>query len=201
MLHKLDSMKDEGPAETTYQEKPVATGTERLNQGDLTRRGGIGPKYSTNVFDEESEIATISQALASGDRLDAEQIESFRRVLNTEITVLSEDLRGKCTTSDNVYPNNLTFYNFLEWACFPTLVYDLEYPRHDRINWWYVAEKSAATLGVIWIMIIISQAYIYPVVVETVRQKEAGMSFDERWKEFPWVGKYKYFGYRLKSFF
>jgi sterol O-acyltransferase len=36
-------------------------------------------------------------------------------------------------------------------------------------------------------MIIISQAYIYPVVVETVRLKEAGMSLDERWKEFPWV--------------
>jgi sterol O-acyltransferase len=38
-------------------------------------------------------------------------------------------------------------------------------------------------------MIIISQAYIYPVVVETMRHKEAGMSLDERWKEFPWVGK------------
>jgi sterol O-acyltransferase len=36
-------------------------------------------------------------------------------------------------------------------------------------------------------MIIISQAYIYPVVVETVRHKEAGMTLSERWKEFPWV--------------
>lgn len=86
-----------------------------------------------------------------------------------------------------MYPNNLTLYNFIEWTCLPTLVYDLEYPRQERINWWYVAEKAAATLGVIWIMIVISQAYIYPVVVETTRQKEAGMSLDERWKEFPWV--------------
>lgn len=190
MLHDLDNMKAyEGSTESMHQETSVASGTDRSNESDFTRRGGIGPKYSTNIFEEESEIASISQAIAAGKQLDPEQIELFRRVLNTEITILGEDLRGKCTTSDNVYPNNLTYYNFMEWACFPTLVYDLEYPRHDRINWWYVAEKAAATLGVIWIMIIISQAYIYPVVVETVRQKEAGMSFDERWKEFPWVGE------------
>lgn len=191
MLHSLDTMKaHKDPADTAcYRETPAATGIDRLNRGDLTQRGGIGPKYTNNLSNEESEIAAIGQAINAGHQLDSEQIETFRRVLNTEITILGEDLRGKCTTTDNVYPNNLTFYNFLEWACFPTLVYDLEYPRQGRINWWYVAEKSAATLGVIWIMIIISQAYIYPVVVETVRQKEAGMSFDKRWKEFPWVGK------------
>jgi len=50
-----------------------------------------------------------------------------------------------------------------------------------------VAEKGGATLGVIWVMIIISQAYIYPVVAETVRNKEAGMSLQQRWSDFPWV--------------
>jgi sterol O-acyltransferase len=155
----------------------------------VIRRGNVGPKYSTNLSKEESEIASIGQAIEAGNPLDSEQIEAFRRVLNTEITILDEELRGKCTMTDNVYPNNLTFYNFVEWTALPTLVYDLEYPRQERINWWYVAEKSAATLGVIWIMIVISQAYIYPVVVETIQHKEAGMSLDERWKEFPWVGK------------
>jgi len=190
-LRQLDDVKaQERPTQTSPPtEALTASGVDNSDQGELTRRGSVGPKYSTNLSNEESEIASIGKAIEAGNPLDSEQIEAFRRVLNTEITILDEELRGKCTTTDNVYPNNLTFYNFVEWACLPTLVYDLEYPRQERINWWYVAEKSAATLGVIWIMIIISQAYIYPVVVETMRHKEAGMSLDERWKEFPWVGK------------
>jgi sterol O-acyltransferase len=165
----------------------VATSLDNPASRELTKRRNLGPKYSTNLSSEVSDIASIGQAIEAGQQLDEEQIQTFHRILNTEITILDEELRGKCTTTDNVYPNNLTLYNFVEWTCLPTLVYDLEYPRQERVNWWYVAEKSAATLGVIWVMIIISQAYIYPVVVETVRLRDAGMSLDERWKEFPWV--------------
>ncbi|KAL6707569.1 Sterol O-acyltransferase 2 (Sterol-ester synthase 2) [Coniothyrium glycines] len=165
----------------------AATGIEHKDDEGLSQRRSLGPKYSTDLAQEESEIASTGQVIEAGHPLDVEHIQTFRHVLNTEITILDEELRGKCTTTDNVYPNNLTIYNFAEWTCLPTLVYDLEYPRQEKVNWWYVAEKSAATLGVIWTMIIISQAYIYPVVVETQRQREAGMSLDERWKEFPWV--------------
>ncbi|KAF1848428.1 MBOAT-domain-containing protein [Cucurbitaria berberidis CBS 394.84] len=188
-LHQLDDMKaQKSPSPTSPDAKTLAaTGIDDPDSNGLTHRRSRGPKYSTDFTEEESEIASIGQAIEAGEALDAEQIEAFNRVLTTEITILDEELRGKCTTTDNVYPNNLTLYNFFEWACLPTLVYDLEYPRQERVNWWYVAEKSAATLGVIWTMIIISQAYIYPVVIETVKQKEAGMSLDERWKEFPWV--------------
>lgn len=151
------------------------------------RRRSLGPKYSTNFHKEESEIASMAKAIEAGEPLDAEQIQAFHRVLTTEITILGEELRGKCTTSPNSYPSNVTLANFAEWTCLPTLVYELEYPRQERINWWYVAEKSAATLGVIWIMIILSQAYLYPVVVATVRARDAGMTLEARWKEFPWA--------------
>jgi sterol O-acyltransferase len=165
----------------------TATGLDVSASREPTKRRSPNPVYFTDPSSEASDVASVGQAIEAGKALDEEQIQAFHRVLNTEITILDEELRGKCTTTDNVYPNNLTLYNFVEWTCLPTLVYDLEYPRQERVNWWYVAEKSAATLGVIWVMIIISQAYIYPVVVETVRLKDAGMSLDERWKEFPWV--------------
>jgi sterol O-acyltransferase len=188
-LQQLESMnKQEAENMTAHvAETTTATGLDHSATNKATIRRGLGQNQSAKLSHEVSDIASIGQALETGKPLDAEQLQAFERVLNTEITILDEELRGKCTTTDNVYPNNLTLYNFVEWTCLPTLVYDLEYPRHERINWWYVAEKSAATLGVIWVMIIISQAYIYPVVVETVRLRDSGMSLDERWKEFPWV--------------
>jgi len=164
-----------------------ATGIDSPDTQDVRLRRSAGPKYTTDIYQEESEIATMAKAIEAGESLDTEQIQAFHRILTTEITILEEELRGKCTTSSNCYPHNLTLYNISEWTCLPTLVYELEYPRSESVNWWYVAEKSAATLGVIWVMIIVSQAYLYPVVVETVRHKEAGMTLEQRWKEFPWV--------------
>ena len=188
-LYQLDDLNiQQGLSPTSPNiEVLAATGVEHPDRGNSTRRRNRGPKYSTDFSTEESQIASIGHAIETNEPLDAEQIQAFHHVLTTEVTILNEELRGKYSTTDNMYPNNLTLYNFIEWTCLPTLVYDLEYPRQERINWWYVAEKAAATLGVIWVMIVISQAYIYPVVVETTRQKEAGMSLDERWKEFPWV--------------
>jgi sterol O-acyltransferase len=169
-LRQLDGMNTQERHEPTLSDKKASTTTSLENPAShaLTKRRNLGPKYSTNLTNEVSDIASISHAIETGKPLDEEQTQAFHKVLNTEITILDEELRGKCTTTDNMYPRNLTLYNFVEWTCLPTLVYDLEYPRQERINWWYVAEKSAATLGVIWVMIIISQAYIYPVVVETV---------------------------------
>jgi hypothetical protein len=50
-----------------------------------------------------------------------------------------------------------------------------------------VLEKSMATFGTMCVMQVISQAYIYPPVAETVRMKEAGMSLEERAKQMPWI--------------
>ncbi|KAF2008451.1 MBOAT-domain-containing protein [Aaosphaeria arxii CBS 175.79] len=187
-LQQLEDMEAHDSPTASHAGTSITTGLDdREDSSTLRHRPSIGLRCSTNLTKEQSEIATMAEAMESGDPLDIDQIHLFKRVIHTEITFLDEDLRGKCTKAGNSYPNNLTFYNFAEWICLPTLVYELEYPRIETINWWYVAEKSAATLGVIWIMIIISQAYIYPVVVETVGLKQSGISLDERWKEFPWV--------------
>ena len=67
------------------------------------------------------------------------------------------------------------------------LVSSNTYDRQETINWAYVAEKAAATFGVIGVMIIVSTAFIYPVVVHTVNLKERGLSLSDRLREFPWV--------------
>jgi sterol O-acyltransferase len=96
-------------------------------------------------------------------------------------------LKGKCSLTKNYYPRNLTLKDFCDFNMMPTLVYELEYPRTEHIDWLYVAEKTAATFGIIVVMIAVSQSWIYPVVMYTVRMKEAGMTVQQRMQEFPWV--------------
>ncbi|KAK8190928.1 MBOAT, membrane-bound O-acyltransferase family-domain-containing protein [Phyllosticta paracitricarpa] len=183
---KLRELKDKAPAGDF--DSPVTSSVEKPAQSDLRRRRRYSnSKPSANLLQEKSAISSIAAAIASGEALDAEQLEAFTRVIEDEIESLQTELRGKATKDENAYPNNLTLANFADWTVLPTLVYELEYPRQEKINWWYVAEKTTATFGVIWVMMVISQAYIYPPVAETVRMKEAGMPLRERALEFPWI--------------
>jgi hypothetical protein len=50
-----------------------------------------------------------------------------------------------------------------------------------------VAEKACATFGIIFVMIMISQAFIYPVVMRTIQMKEEGWTTAARFREFPWL--------------
>ena len=154
------------------------------NDGGLyKRRRSSGHHLST----EESEVANVAATIASGRSLDINQMHAFKEIIKTEIDSLSEELRGKAINEANIYPNNLNLYNFADWTCLPTLVYELEYPRQEKIRWWYVVEKTAATFGCIGVMMVISQAYLYPPMAETVRMKEAGVTFEQRMEEFPWI--------------
>ncbi|CAK7205937.1 Sterol O-acyltransferase 2 (Sterol-ester synthase 2) [Sporothrix eucalyptigena] len=155
----------------------------------------LGKKSSSHTALDQSAVSTVSpealdkvvEALQSGQPLDLHQVRVFDRILHWEIDGLSEELRGKSTRPDKAYPHNLTFTNHYEYIVLPTLVYELEYPRSETINWRYAAEKLVAVFGIIFVMIMVSQAFMYPVVMRTVAMKEAGMPLAERFKEFPWM--------------
>ncbi|KAK0701505.1 MBOAT, membrane-bound O-acyltransferase family-domain-containing protein [Apiosordaria backusii] len=107
--------------------------------------------------------------------------------LKNEIESLTEELMGKATSPSRAYPNNLTVWNHYEYIVFPTVVYELEYPRSNKINVYYALEKLVACFGIIFVMIMISQAFIYPVVMQTVEMKAQNMPLAERFKQFPWM--------------
>lgn len=176
------------PIGRTSPQRTYPTSTDFPKKESLIqRRRSLGARTNTNLEAEGSDIAPIARAIDSGEALDEEQLQAFSHAIRSEISVLAEDLNGKATIPQNSYPNNLTIANWLDWTCLPTLVYELEYPRQEKINWWYVGEKTSALFGVIWIMMVVSQAYIYPTVAEAVMMKERGMSLRERWQEFPWI--------------
>lgn len=134
-----------------------------------------------------ADLSEITQAIESDEGLDLEQIQSFESIIKLEMYALTVDLQGKATSPSNAYPNNLSLKKHYEFTLLPTLVYELEYPRTDKIDWRYVIEKAAATAGVLFIMQLVSQTFIYPIVMHSVRMKENGMSVRERVAHFPWM--------------
>ncbi|KAI0143961.1 MBOAT family protein [Hypoxylon sp. NC0597] len=136
---------------------------------------------------DQNDIESISRAIEAAEPLDMEQLHAFERLIKWEVDALTDELRGKATDPAHYYPNNLTFLNHYEYIVLPTVVYELQYPRSESIDWSYVAEKICALVGVIFVMIMISQAFIYPVVMRTVYMKEAGWTVAERFREFPWM--------------
>ncbi|KAH8596388.1 MBOAT, membrane-bound O-acyltransferase family-domain-containing protein [Bisporella sp. PMI_857] len=186
-LKQLDNISPaDEPSAMTPKIEPLSTSyldheptTMDMNQRRRERR----KSFDTGA----SNIAKVASALESGHPLDLETIQMFERIIKWEIDALAVDLRGKCTEEANLYPTNLTIANHYEYIVLPTLVYELEYPRSDAINWYYVAEKSVAIVGILGIMNMVSQSFIYPVVVRTIDMKTTGFTFSQRLEEFPWI--------------
>lgn len=114
------------------------------------------PQRRKQEHDGSANLSKVAAALESGEPLDLDQIQMFERIIKWEINALTQDLKGK-GDGKNAYPANLTISNHYEFIVLPTLVYELSYPRSDSIDWYYVAEKTAATFGVLGIMILVSR--------------------------------------------
>ncbi|KAJ5942825.1 hypothetical protein N7516_002993 [Penicillium verrucosum] len=156
-----------------------------LKKKDFSQRSSELQNYSRSH--ETDQLLSLIGTIETGVPLESSQMRSLRELLEQEIEVLSEGLKGRCSLTNNHYPRNLTIGNICDFMTLPTLVYELEYPRTKKIDWLYVAEKTLATFGIIVVMIAVSQSWIYPVVMDTVRMKEEGMTAQQRLREFPWV--------------
>ncbi|KAI9892172.1 MAG: acyl-CoA/sterol acyltransferase [Vezdaea aestivalis] len=187
-LKQLDHLQ---PAKNPSTVNPAAEEVDNFyidgTENPVSRRRFSIANTDKALLQEDTPIGGVASAIDAGAELDLEQITAYDRIIKWEIDELSVELQGKSTDGSNRYPKNLTLKNWAEWTVLPTLVYELEYPRQARINWYYVAEKTLATFGTIGVMIVISQAYIYPVVMHTVKMKEDGWTLEQRLYEFPWV--------------
>lgn len=94
---------------------------------------------------------------------------------------LREDLARELTSpiGNITYPRNLTWANYSDYLLCPTLCYELEYPRTAAINWTNLIAKVVATFGCIFLLTIISEEYILPVLQESHLRLESVSSFTE----------------------
>ncbi|RPB24507.1 hypothetical protein L211DRAFT_784775 [Terfezia boudieri ATCC MYA-4762] len=134
------------------------------------------------VNDPAIDAVLCGLILKDGQELGHEQIDQLRAILEKELEQCEIELGKK---ENMKYPDNVMWFNYLEYLFFPTVVYELDYPRQPSIDWGYVAEKMIATFGVLGIMIITSQHYIWPVVLRSHELRQ--LPITDRLKEFPWI--------------
>ncbi|KAG2365007.1 MBOAT, membrane-bound O-acyltransferase family-domain-containing protein [Suillus spraguei] len=60
------------------------------------------------------------------------------------------------------WPDNVTYRNFAVYQLIPTLVYELEYPRTDRIRPTYIFEKTIAFMGSFALLYTVVECFIIP---------------------------------------
>ena len=168
-------------------ESPKAYATSYLDAADFNQLSHRRKSSSGVLEDADKDISSIASAIEADAPLSFDQARSLRKLITWEIDALDEELKGTCKVTSNNYPRNLNFRDFYGYIPLPTVVYELEYPRQESVNWFYVAEKTTATFGVIGVMIVVSTAYIYPVCQSIVQMKENGIPLKERLKEFPWA--------------
>jgi sterol O-acyltransferase len=205
LLARLKELEDVDPEHGTSPTVPLVTeiSTAHLDASPSADRRRSTANQSSS---EDSDIDRISKAIAAKSPLSDAQIHLFERLLKWEIDALADELQGTASSALMAYPSNLTFGNHYKWIPLPTLVYQIEYPRTDSIDWSYVAEKFVAMIGVIFVMIQVSQHSICklpstfcrehtynsspmtdPIVMKTVAMKENKVPLARRFAEFPWL--------------
>lgn len=99
----------------------------------------------------------------------------------SELACLREDLAFELTSplGSVTYPKNLTWANYADFICCPTLCYELEYPRTDGIVWSELGYKVLAVFGVIFFLTVTSEEFILPVMTESALRLESVTSFSE----------------------
>ncbi|CCK72045.1 sterol acyltransferase KNAG_0I02600 [Huiozyma naganishii CBS 8797] len=97
---------------------------------------------------------------------------------STQLTETLERSRNFCeyeltTQSTSVkFPDNISLRNYFLFTLFPTVVYQVEYPRTKRIRWWYVLEKMCAIFGIIFLMMMCAQLFVYPACMRATEMRQ-----------------------------
>ncbi|CAF3569783.1 hypothetical protein SNK03_003206 [Fusarium graminearum] len=185
IIKKLKQLDLVDPTMTPSQTEPPASAISTHHLSVAPSAEERRKSISAQSEKEESDIEKISRAIASHEPLDDQQIALFERIMKWEIDAMSDELRGTAFTPDKAYPNNLSFVDHYKWIPLPTLVYEIEYPRSDSIDWSYVLEKAVAMVGILFVMVQVSQYSMYPVVMKTVEMKENDVPLIGRLQEFP----------------
>lgn len=97
------------------------------------------------------------------------------------LTQIREDLALELVSplGQVTYPKNLSMLNYIDYILCPTLCYELEYPRTSTINWMELFYKTLAVFGCIFLLTLISEEFIVPVLRESAVRLEGIESWSD----------------------
>lgn len=192
-VENIDSFLESRSVDVAYHNKLIE---EKLAKVDASCEPIVNGGVSTGVKKdfEESKLNAKkilkqrqSRDISKTDSKEKDQKplspEEIENILIFRAFLLSELTASQYTSPPVQFPENITLKNYFEFSMFPTLVYHLEYPRTDKIRWDYVAEKTIATFGVFFLMIIIAENHLYPIAIETLELRGATLS--EKFMKYP----------------
>ena len=142
----------------------LSTTFNRLRQLDRP----VGPEIQTTKAVRYPHAHTLEVPQSDSEEEDLPPIVQLRQDLAHELTSPQGDIS---------YPANLTFSNFAVYLCCPTLCYELSYPRSPNRNYLELFYKVLAVFGCIFLMTVISEEFILPVLSEShLRLNRPGIS-------------------------
>lgn len=100
---------------------------------------------------------------------------------SNSVVDLRDDLATELTSpmGNVTYPQNLTLYNYIDFLFCPTLCYELEYPRSKERSWIEVGFKTLAVFGCIFLLTLVSEEFILPVLAEAGTRLHSSNNFAE----------------------
>lgn len=143
----------------------------RLKALDAPSTASTSPAYQ---YPEPDEYFNIKETVAK-----READEKLRTNKQDSIDQLREDLAIELTSpmGNTTFPANLNVSNFVDYLFCPTLCYELEYPRTPDIVWSELAYKVTAVFGCIFLLTIVSEEFILPVLNESAARLESTSSW------------------------
>lgn len=94
--------------------------------------------------------------LSANERFDIQYQQKLNRLRSCSRRRISSD-------SEEDYPNNLNVVSFTKFLWYPTVIYQLKYPKTDKIRWGYVMERSAGCFVIFVMFYIVMGHYIHPI--------------------------------------
>ncbi|ROV90223.1 hypothetical protein VMCG_10239 [Cytospora schulzeri] len=136
---------------------------KRLQELDNPKTASREPAYLYPTAENPGgTVSSPTRPTEQLDRTDSQEDEE-------EVAQLREDLARELTSpmGNVTYPANLTWANYADFLFCPTLCYEIEYPRFERIDFKNLFSKIAAVFGCIFLLTIISEEFILPTLQES----------------------------------
>lgn len=134
---------------------------KRLQELDNPSTASRAPAYLYPTADNpDGTVLSPTRAMHANEEEEDDSEDSV-----DEIAQLREDLARELTSpmGNIAYPKNLTWTNYVDFLFCPTLCYEIEYPRTETIDWQNLISKIIAVFGCIFLLTIISEEFILPI--------------------------------------